>query len=100
MGVVGLETSFAAVYTHLVKPGVITLEKAVDLFSNNARRRFGLPVGNDFTVWDLNTSYTVDPAEFLSQGRATPFTGTELFGRCVMTVHGGNVVYLDEEAFS
>lgn len=98
MGVVGLETAFAAVYTHLVKPGVISLEKAVDLFSNNARRRFGLPAGEDFTVWDLNASYTVDPAEFLSQGRATPFTGTKLFGRCVMTVHDGNVAYLDEEA--
>lgn len=100
MGVVGLETAFAAVYTHLVKPGVISLEKAVDLFSNNARRRFGLPVGSDFTVWDLNTSYTVYPAEFLSQGRATPFTGTTLFGRCVMTVHDGNVVYLDGEALA
>lgn len=100
MGVVGLETAFAAVYTHLVKPGVITLEKAVDLFSNNARRRFDLPAGEDFTVWDLNASYTVDPAEFLSMGKATPFTGTALSGRCVMTVHDGNVVYLDEEAFS
>lgn len=97
MGVVGLETAFAAVYTHLVRPGIISLEKAVDLFSNNARARFGLPVGNDFTVWNLNISYTVDPAEFLSMGRATPFAGTELFGRCVMTVHNGNLVYLDEE---
>jgi len=100
MGVVGLETAFAAVYTHLVKPGTISLEQAVDIFSNNARARFGLPVGADFTVWDLNASYTVDPAEFLSQGRATPFTGTRLYGRCVMTVHDGNIAYLDEEGLA
>ena len=100
MGVVGLETAFAAVYTHLVKPGVISMEKAVELFSVNARRRFGLPAGNDFTVWDLNAEYTVNPAEFLSQGRATPFAGTKLFGRCVMTVHDRNVVYLDEEGLA
>lgn len=100
MGVVGLETAFAAVYTHLVKPGVITLERAVDIFSNNARSRFGLPVGEDFTVWDLDAAYTVDPAEFLSMGKATPFAETELFGRCVMTVHDGKIVYLDEEALT
>lgn len=100
MGVVGLETAFAAVYTHLVKPGVISMEKAVELFSVNARQRFGLPAGNDFTVWDLNAEYTVNPAEFLSQGRATPFAGTKLFGRCVMTVHDRNVVYLDEEGLA
>lgn len=96
MGVVGLETAFAAVYTYLVKPGVISLERAAELFSDNARRRFDLPAGGDFTVWDLNRAYTVDPAEFLSMGRATPFAGMELFGRCVMTVHDGKVVYLDE----
>lgn len=97
MGVVGLETAFAAVYTHLVKPGVIPLEKAAEIFSDNARKRFGLPVGGDFTVWDLDKAYTVDPGEFLSMGKATPFTGTELYGRCVMTVHDGKIVYLDEE---
>lgn len=96
MGVVGLETAFAAVYTYLVKPGVISLERAAELFSDNARRRFALPAGGDFTVWDLNRAYTVDPEEFLSMGRATPFTGLELFGRCAMTVHDGKVVYLDE----
>ena len=98
MGVVGLETAFAALYTHLVKPGVISLGKLVDILCNNPRARFGLPVGKDFTVWDLNKAYTVDPEEFLSMGRATPFTGMELYGRCVMTVHNGKVVYLDKEA--
>ena len=98
MGVVGLETAFAAVYTHLVRPGVITLDRAVELFSGNARDRFALPANGDFTVWDLDTAYTVDPAEFQSMGRATPFTGTTLYGRCLMTVHDGKIVWLDREA--
>ena len=98
MGVVGLETAFAAVYTHLVRPGVITLDRAVELFSGNARDRFALPANGDFTVWDLDTAYTVDPAEFQTMGRATPFTGTTLYGRCLMTVHDGKIVWLDREA--
>jgi len=98
MGVVGLETSFPACYTHLVKTGLITMEKLMELMSVNPRARFDLPMGNDFSVWDLSEEYTVDPADFLSMGKATPFTGTKLFGKCVMTVHDGNVVYLDKEA--
>ena len=98
MGVVGLETAFAAVYTHLVRPGVITLDRAVELFSGNARDRFALPANGDFTVWDLDTAYTVDPAEFQTMGRATPFTGTTLYGRCLMTVHDGKIVWQDREA--
>ena len=100
MGVVGLETAFAALYTHLVRPGVISLARLVELFSVNARNRFDLPAGDDFTVWDLDRAYTVDPAEFLSMGRATPFAGDTLYGRCLMTVHNGQVVWLDEEAFA
>ena len=100
MGVVGLETAFAALYTHLVRPGIISLARLVELFSVNARNRFDLPAGDDFTVWDLDRAYTVDPAEFLSMGRATPFAGETLYGRCLMTVHNGRVVWLDEEAFA
>ena len=100
MGVVGLETAFAALYTHLVRPGIISLARLVELFSVNARNRFDLPAGDDFTVWDLDRAYTVDPAEFLSMGRATPFAGDTLYGRCLMTVHNGQVVWLDEEAFA
>ena len=98
MDVVGQETAFAAVYTHLVRPGVITLDRAVELFSGNPRERFGLPAGSDFTVWDLDTTYPVDPEEFQTMGRATPFTGTTVYGRCLMTVHDGNIVWLDQEA--
>ena len=100
MGVVGLETAFAALYTHLVRPGIISLARLVELFSVNARNRFDFPAGDDFTVWDLDRAYTVDPEEFLSMGRATPFAGDTLYGRCLMTVHNGQVVWLDEEAFA
>ena len=92
-GVVGLETAFPVLYTHLVKEGIITLEKLVELLALNPRKRFNIPLGNDFTVWDLNAKETVDPENFLSKGRATPFEGWELYGKCVMTVKDGKVIY-------
>ena len=96
-GVVGLETAFAAMYTHLVKPGIITMERLVELLVDNPRKRFDLPLGLDFSVWDLNTAYTVDPEEFQSMGRATPFTGMELYGRCLMTVCDGQIVWQENQ---
>ena len=99
MGVVGIETAFPVCYTKLVKTGIITLEKLVELLSVNARSRFGIgseiKVGDraDLTVFDLNAEFTVDPEEFLSKGKATPFEGWELFGRCKMTMCGGKIVY-------
>ena len=98
MGVVGIETSFPACYTYLVKTGLITMEQLMELMSTKPRERFGLPMGNDFSVWDLSEEYVVDPADFLSMGKATPFTGTKLFGKCLMTVCDGEIVYLNEEA--
>ncbi len=92
-GVVGIETAFAALYTHMVLPGIITLEKLIELLAINPRRRFGIPMGNDFTVWNLDEEYTVDPEEFLSMGKATPFAGWRLRGTCMLTVCNGNVVY-------
>ena len=92
-GVVGLETAFAAMYTHLVRPGIITMERLVELLADNPRKRFNLPLGLDFSVWDLSKCYTVDPAEFQSMGKATPFTGMELYGRCLLTVCDGNIVW-------
>ena len=92
-GVVGLETAFAAMYTHLVKPGIISLEKLTALLADNPRKRFGLPMGLDFSLWDLNAEYTVDPAEFESMGKATPFTGMKFFGRCLLTICDGRIVY-------
>lgn len=95
MGVVGLETAFPVLYTKLVKTGVLPLETLVRLLTENPRRRFGLPGGEDLTVFDLGAEYTVDPAEFQTMGRATPFEGWRVFGRCLMTVCGGKTVWLD-----
>ena len=92
-GVVGLETAFAVLYTKLVKSGIITLERLIELLAINPRKRFGIPMGNDFTIWDLGKTFTVDPEEFLSKGKATPFTGWTLQGQCVMTICDGKVVY-------
>lgn len=102
MGIVGLECAFALLYTHLVKSGVISLEKLIALMSDNPRRIFGLREGlaegaaADFAVLDLNAQYTIDPAQFRSKGRATPFAGWDVQGRAVMTVVGGEEVYTHE----
>ena len=97
MGVVGLETAFPILYTHLVEPGVITMDRLLELLVTNPRKRFGLETGDraDFSLWDLEAEYTVDPAEFVSMGRATPFAGWPVKGRCRMTVCGGEVVWTD-----
>ena len=92
-GIVGIETAFQIMYTHLVKPGVITLEKLIDLLAIAPRKRFGIPLGDDFTVWDLEAEETVDPDHFLSMGKATPFAGRKLSGKCILTVCDGKVVY-------
>ena len=92
-GVVGLETSFAASYTHLVKSGIITLEKLVELMAINPRKRFNLPYDNGFTVFDLEKEFTVDPSKFLSKGKATPFEGMKFNGECKLTVLNGQTVY-------
>ena len=92
-GIVGLETALSVLYTELVKPGILTLDKVAALLAVNPRTRFGIPYDGSLTVWDLEEQYTVDPAEFLSCGRATPFEGKQLFGRCVLTVCDGRPVY-------
>ncbi len=92
-GIVGLEIAFSVVYTHLVKKGVISLEKAVELLCYNPRKRFSIDINSDFSVWDLSQEYVVDPDEFLSMGRATPFEGEKLLGKCIATVHNGKIVY-------
>ena len=89
----GLETAFPIMYTCLVKPGIMTMERLLDVMVNNPRKRFHLPLGNDFTVWDLDEEYEIDPAEFASLGRASTFTGWKVFGRCKATVCDGKVVY-------
>ena len=96
-GVVGLETAFAAMYTHLVKTGIITMDRLIELLVDNPRNRFDIPLGLDFSIWDLDTEYAVDPEEFQSMGRATPFTGMKLFGRCLLTVSDGKIVWQENQ---
>ena len=92
-GIVGIETAFPVLYTHLVQTGIITLDKLIDLLSANPRKRFKIPLGQDYTVWNLSKEFTVDPAEFISKGKATPFTGWKLNGECLLTVCDGKAVY-------
>ena len=95
-GIVGLETAFPVLYTKLVLEGVITLEKLIELLAVNPRRRFGIPIGDDFTVWDLNKPEKISSADFLSKGKATPFEGWEVYGKCVLTVCGGRPSYISK----
>ena len=92
-GIVGIETAFPLLYTYLVKPGILSLERLVALLTVNPRKRFGIPCGVDFTVWDLDAVSKIDPSEFLSMGKATPFAGWEVSGKCMATVCDGKVVY-------
>jgi dihydroorotase len=92
-GIVGLETAFPVLYTYLVKENIISLEKLTELLALNARKRFGISLGNDFSIWNPNKKFTVNAKDFLSMGKATPFEGRELFGENLVTVCGGKVVY-------
>ena len=103
MGIVGIETSFAICYTHLVRKGVITIEKLIALMSENPRRIFrlggALQVGEraDIAVYDISKPYKIDSAEFLSMGKATPFEGEEVYGRCMLTLFGGEKVWMENK---
>ncbi len=93
-GIVGLETSFPVMYTHFVKTGILPLERLIAMMSENPARRFEIPI-RGYTVYRLDEEYTVNPDEFLTMGRSSPFTGTRLYGKCLATVVGGHAVYLD-----
>lgn len=102
-GIVGMETAFPVVYTHLVEKGIIDIDGLMKLMYENPRRRFGLDVRSlyeelaseapTFTVWNLDEEYSIDPAEFLSMGKSTPFEGWKVKGRCMMTVLDGKRVW-------
>ena len=97
MGVVGLETAFPVLYTELVMKNIITLYRLVELMSFKPKERFEIDTNNDFAVFDISEAYKIDPEDFLSMGRATPFAGREVFGRCLLTVHDEKVVYKAED---
>jgi len=102
-GVVGIETSFATLYTGLVKTGILSLPRLIELMHTNPARRFGigapLAVGEkaNFTVFETDTEYAIDPADFCSMGKATPFEGWKVYGRCLLTVCDGKTAYATEE---
>ncbi len=99
MGIVGIENAFSLMYTHLVKTGIISLEKLIELMSVNPNKRFGfdssIKKGNsaDFTAFKLNKQYTIDTADNLSKGKSTPFNGEKVFGKCMFTVYKGVFVW-------
>ena len=97
MGVVGLETAFPMLYQGLVKPGLVSLERIIEAMAIKPRARFGIPMNEDFCVYDLDAEYKVDPESFQTKGRATPFAGESAAGKCLLTVRGGNVVYKSEK---
>jgi len=102
-GIVGLETAFPVLYTKLVKTGVISLEKLIELMHVAPSERFGIGCGihkgapADLTVFDLNAEYVIDPGNFLSMGKASPFAGDKVFGKCLLTMVGGKTAYIDDK---
>ncbi|MCQ2441139.1 MAG: dihydroorotase [Clostridia bacterium] len=92
-GIVGLETAFPVLYTKLVRTGIITLEKLVELLAVNPRKRFNIKFDKSFSVWNLEEETVVDTSKFLSKGRATPFEGEKLYSKCYLTVYDGKAVF-------
>lgn len=99
MGVVGLEVAFPVLYTNLVKKGIITIEKLLELMNTNPRKIFKIGTEikidekADLTVYDLNENYNIDSSKFVSMGKATPFDGDNVYGKCKMTICDGNIVF-------
>ena len=92
-GIVGIETALPVLYTYLVKPGILTMERLKALLVTNPRERFGIPMDDSFSIWDLEHCEVCDPDKCVSKGRATPFAGVPLYGKCLLTVCNGKIVY-------
>ena len=92
MGVVGLETAFPVLYTRLVRPGILTVERLSRLLSDNPRRRFSIPEEPGYTVFEVETPYQIDPETFATKGRSTPFAGDTVCGRWVLTHWNGRTI--------
>ena len=95
-GIVGIETAFPLLYTYLVKENVITMERLLELLVYNPRKRFNIPLNCDFSIWDLKQTYFVEPEEFQSMGKSTPFTGWRVWGKCLATVSDSKLVWLEK----
>lgn len=92
-GIVGLEIAFPLLYTNLVLKDIITLDRLIELLTTSPRNRFGIPLNNAYTVWDLNKEVVINPDDFLSKGKSTPFTNWKVKGECVGTYINGKPVY-------
>ena len=92
-GITGLECAFPVLYTGLVRPGVMTLERLVEMMAISPRKRFGLPMGDGYAVMDLENPYVLDSGRFLSMGKCTPFDGWTVYGKTQMTFRNGKIVY-------
>ncbi len=95
MGVVGIETAFPLLYTNLVRTGILTMERLCELMSVAPRKRFNIKSDAGFTVFKLDEKYKINPEDFLSKGKSTPFEGDEVYGKCLLTVYEGRAVYSD-----
>ena len=95
MGVVGIETAFPLLYTNLVRTGILTIERLCELMSVVPRKRFNIKSDAGFTVFKLDEKYKINPEDFLSRGKSTPFEGDEVYGKCLLTVYEGRAVYSD-----
>ena len=95
-GIVGIETAFPLLYTYLVKENVITMDKLLDLLVYNPRKRFNIPLTCDFSIWDLRQTYFIEPEQFQSMGKSTPFAGWRAWGKCLATVSNGKLVWLEK----
>ena len=98
-GIVGIETAFQLLYTYFVKANIITLDKLIDLLCFNARKRFNIPLNNDYTIWRLDEEIIVNPNDFISKGKAMPFENYKLFGKCYLTVCNGKIAYKDNSIY-
>ncbi|NLW20837.1 MAG: dihydroorotase [Clostridiales bacterium] len=98
-GVVGLETAFATLYTGLVLPGTLSLERLLDALVYRPQARFGIAPLEDWTLFDLGAAYDIQPDAFQSLGRATPFEGQRVHGQCLLTIHKGRAVWQDPAVF-
>ena len=95
-GIVGIETAFPLLYTYLVKENIITMERLMELLVYAPRKRFNIPLGCDFSIWDLRQTYIIEPEQFQSQGKSTPFEGWRVWGKCMATVCGSKLVWLEK----
>ena len=100
MGVVGIETAFPLLYTNLVMTGIMSLEGLVKIMCDAPRSRFGITTDPGFTVFKVDEKYKIDPTDFVSMGKATPFEGDEVYGKCLLTVYNGKIVYSDIDNFA